>query len=299
MRILGIDIGGTSIKLCVTNEAGDVELFEEYPSEAKKGGPFLVEKLIDLIWDIKQIDAIGISTAGQVNVEDGSILYANENIPDYTGIQLKSILEETFNLPVYVENDVYAAAMGELYFGNGRNISNFICLTYGTGIGGAIVIDSEVYRGSKGIAAEFGHIITHPFGHPCNCGRQGCYEMYASTTALVKETQKIHPEIDNGRKIFAALEADNEAIETAMDKWLTEVAIGLTTLTHSFNPQAIIVGGGIMEQPYMIQRLQELMDRFLMDSYQDVMIKPAALGNKAGAYGAIAMHLPNVVGGAW
>src|SRR5690625_563726 len=160
MKLLGVVNGGTSIKLCVTDEQGNIEQFQEHPSGAIRGGRFVIDKVIHLIEGFYDIQAIGVSTAGQVNREDGSIFYANENIPDYTGMKVKRILEDTFKIPVCIENDVHSAALGECYFGNGKTFPDFLCLTYGTGIGGALVIDSQIYGGATGIAAEFGHIIT-------------------------------------------------------------------------------------------------------------------------------------------
>ena len=139
---------------------------------------------------------------------------------------MKDIFEEEFGVPVEVENDVNAAALGENYFGAGKKFSDFLCLTYGTGIGGAIVLNSEVYKGNNGIAAEFGHLILHPAGKKCNCGSLGCYEMYGSTTALVKNVLEIDSEYVSGRKIFEGLKQGDLKVEKVLNDWVLEVAYG-------------------------------------------------------------------------
>jgi len=157
MKILVFDIGGTSIKhgYCVDNTLVEVH---ETPTDAKKGGRHVIDTVISLIKEQDGYDAIGISTAGQVNAEKGSIIYANSNIPNYTGMQIREELENLFHVPVAVENDVNSAALGEAIYGAGQAFDNFLCLTYGTGVGGAIIQDKSVYHGSSFSAAEFGAI---------------------------------------------------------------------------------------------------------------------------------------------
>ena len=160
MKVLVFDVGGTSIKhgICIDNVLTEVQ---ETPTNAKKGGRHIMDTLVSLIRQQEGYDAIGISTAGQVNADKGYIIYANENIPNYTGIQIREELEREFQVPVAVENDVNAAAMGEAIFGAGQDHPDFLCLTYGTGAGGAIVQNREVFHGSSFSAAEFGAMVTH------------------------------------------------------------------------------------------------------------------------------------------
>lgn len=284
MKILVFDIGGTSIKygVCVDNRLTEVH---ETPTEAKKGGRHIVNTLISLIEQQSGYDAIGISTAGQVNAREGYIIYANENIPNYTGTQLRRELEERFHVPVTVENDVNAAAMGEAVYGAGRDYPDFLCLTYGTGVGGAIVRDRQIYHGSSFSAAEFGAIVTHAEERLSGSSFfDGCYERYASTTGLVRMAMAYDPQLDNGRKIFARLE--DPRVREILDRWVDEIMLGLSSLTHIFNPACIVLGGGIMVQPLILELIREKVSRFIMPSFARVDIRPAELGNTAGLLGA-------------
>lgn len=284
MKVLVFDIGGTSIKhgLCVDNVLTEVQ---ETPTNAKLGGRHVLDTVIALASRKEGYDAIGISTAGQVNAEEGSIIYANENIPGYTGMQIRKELEEKFRVPVAVENDVNAAALGEAIFGSGKDHSDFLCLTYGTGVGGAIIQNKQVYHGASFSAAEFGAIVTH--AEEKISGRDyfdGCYERYASTTALVRMAMAYDPELDNGRKIFARLE--DPKVQEILDRWVDEIMLGLSSLTHIFNPSCIILGGGIMVQPLIMEKIRQKVGKYIMPSFARVVIQPAALGNSAGLLGA-------------
>lgn len=291
MKIVGVDIGGTSIKLGVVDEKGNFEHSLEYDTESAKGGKYVLETLITQIEKFEGIDAIGISTAGQVDRERGMLVEESANIPGTAGLQIKATLQEHFNIPVEVENDVNAAALGEKFFGVGQDIKDFLFITYGTGVGGAIVIDSEIYYGKNGFAAEFGHMTTHPGGINCNCGLVGCYERYSSTTALVANAQLIDPKYKNGKIIFEAYHAGNQAIVTLIDEWINEIAIGLSSLIHIFNPSTIIMGGGVMEQEVIINQISEQVSGYILPAFNDVEIISATLGNKAGILGAVSLHL--------
>ena len=285
MNILVFDIGGTSIKYGLCRE--DKLLWhKECPTNAKLGGRFVLDKVIELAEGVEEaFSAIGISTAGQVDHKEGSIIYANENIPGYTGMEIRKELEGIFRMPVAVENDVNSAAIGEGAFGAGREEGDFLCLTYGTGIGGAIVIDREIYHGSSSSAAEFGAIVTHaeeklrgndPF--------DGCYERYASTTALVKMASAYDSELTDGKKIFARKNED--AVKRILELWVDEVLLGLSILIHIFNPSCIVLGGGIMAEPMVTELISKNISRFIMPSYSHVKILKAQLGNTAGLMGA-------------
>ena len=154
MRIAALDIGGTSIKSGIWT-GGLTEEVREEPTQAKQGGEAVMEKAKKILHGYGSFDAIGISTAGQVNSVEGFIRYANENIPGYTGTKVCEIMEQEFKVPVAVENDVNAAAVGEGRFGAAKGMDDFLCITYGTGVGGAIVLGKELYF-CRGIWRTFG-----------------------------------------------------------------------------------------------------------------------------------------------
>ncbi|MDF2614889.1 MAG: family transcriptional regulator [Clostridia bacterium] len=286
MKVLAVDIGGTALKIAETTHEGIIISSYEEPTEAKKGGTYIIDKVCRLIKGYKGYDCIGISTAGQVDSRAGTIIFANANIPDYTGMKVKAIISECFGVPVAVENDVNAAALGEAFYGAGKNEKDFLCLTYGTGIGGAIVIDRRIYKGHGGLAGEFGHILLHPEGKNCGCGQKGCYEQYASVTALVSEAKRIDSEYNNGRIIFEQLHKGNMDIKKVVDAWIDEVMIGLASLTHIFNPKCFILGGGVLEEEYIVKQINRKFSCYIMPSYRGVIIEKAKLGNKAGVLGA-------------
>lgn len=284
MKILVFDIGGTAIKYGICRD-GHLEETKECPTEAFKGGPHIMNTVCRLAQESLPFDAIGISTAGQVNPEEGFIIYANSNIPDYTGTQFQTILQERFHVPVAVENDVNCAALGEAIFGAGKEKNSFLCLTYGTGVGGAIIENRQVYHGSSFSAGEFGAITTHaeekltgtnPF--------DGCYERYASATALVRMVSAVDSSLTNGREIFANLERSE--IKAVVNRWIDEIALGIASLIHIFNPSCIVLGGGIMAQPYILEQIHLRIPKMVMSSFTHVELYSAQLGNSAGLLGA-------------
>lgn len=283
MRIAVVDIGGTNIKTGLW-EDGILTGEKEFPTEADKGAEHMLINIANNLHSYQSFSYIGISTAGLVDSKEGKIIFA-EHIPGYTGMDVKNILEQEFRVPVFVGNDVNCAAVGEAYYGAGKGHDNFLCLTYGTGIGGAIYSEGKVQEGSTYCAGEFGMIISHPEDRNAKEDPfSGCYEKYAATSILVKRVQEAIPTITNGREIFENLK--EKKVQEIMEEWLHEVALGLTSLIHIFNPELIILGGGIMEQPYVIQRLQEMTRQEVIPMFPDTKIVAAKLGNKAGVLGA-------------
>ena len=283
MRIAALDIGGTSIKSGVW-DGTMVYQWKETPTNASEGGVRLMERAKEILREYAPFDAVGISTAGQVDTEKGAIYYANENIPEYTGMEVRRIMEECFGVPVWVENDVNAAAVGEAHFGAGREVSDFLCLTYGTGVGGTIVIDGKVYGGCSFSAGSFGGILTHPEDAVSGEDFSGCYEKYASVTALIRNARRLDESLTDGRAVFAAF--DRPQVRQLVDQWINEVVYGLVTLVHVFNPQRIVLGGGIMDQPYISMEVRQRLLSLVSPGFRKTEVIRAQLGNQAGFLGA-------------
>lgn len=326
MKILVFDIGGTAIKYGIC-EGGRLLTTSEVPTHAENGGRHVMNTVMELAKEALNaipptslqapFDAIGISTAGQVDSENGSIIYANSNIPGYTGMKIRKELEAEFHVPIMVENDVNCAAIGEAIYGAGKNSDSFLCLTYGTGVGGAIVQNKRIYHGSSFSAGEFGGIVTHGdvrFSASKNtintlrdstgaAGKSietpvgnskadavtetdyfsGCYEHYASVTALVKKATEYDAALTNGRVIFEHL--DDPQVLNILNCWIDEIILGLVTLIHIFNPPCIVLGGGIMTQPLILNTLKDKLFSQIMPNFSHVKLLTAELGNHAGLCG--------------
>lgn len=284
--VAALDIGGTSIKSGLWDGTRLLRMAEQ-DTNAKNGGAYVMERAIEILKSYQPFDAIGISTAGQVDSVRGCIRYANENIPGYTGMEVRRILEEEFHVPVAVENDVNAAAAGEAAFGAGKEEKDFLCITYGTGVGGAIVINGSVYTGSAFSAGEFGGILVHPEARAAGSPFSGCYEKYASATALVEAAKRLDPSLDNGRKIFSRFQ--EKQVREVIDAWINEIVYGLITVIHIFNPSCIVLGGGVMAQPYVTEQVEKRTREEIMDSVSNVKICQAQLGNQAGMLGSASL----------
>lgn len=286
MKIVTVDIGGTALKSGVWDGSRLTDL-KECPTNAKQGAAKIMELVTSVIASYGTMDAIGVSTAGQVDTTQGAIYYANDNIPGYTGTPIRQLLQERFLVPVAVENDVNAAALGEMAQGAAKGLSDFLCLTYGTGVGGAIVINGELYTGSTFSGGSFGGILVHPEKMQEEVEFSGCYEKYASATGLVISAKQVDETLINGRLIFEAF--DRPEVRKVIDDWIDEIVLGLITLVHIFNPADIILGGGILAQEYVLKEAQQRLKQRISPGFRNVELRVAKLGNQAGLMGAASL----------
>lgn len=199
---LGIDIGGTSIEFGIVNEKGDVVINKDYPTKQFSTPESLVDEIFDAIKDLQEFDSIvGIGIgAPNGNYFTGHIEYA-PNLSWKGIVPLKQLFEAKFNLPTLLTNDANAAAMGEMVFGNAKDLKDFVTITLGTGVGSGVVVNGQLVYGHDGFAGEYGHIRVIPNGRKCGCQRLGCLETYCSSTGVVRSIQ----ELDSENKPFSAL----------------------------------------------------------------------------------------------
>lgn len=285
MRILAFDIGGTNIKYATLDEKFKITDKHTIATEAQKGGQELVQKIISIIESYSDIDRVAISTAGQVDSDNGIVVYSTDNIPYYTGMMVKKLIENKTGIPTYVENDVNAFAVGEAKFGAAKGKTDFLALTYGTGIGGALYLDNKLYKGMDCSAGEFGHMVTHAGGKQCTCGGEGCYECYASTRALLESVNKRNSTNLNAFEIFEKENFEKPEIRSVIDQWIDEMIIGLINIIYIFNPPLIVLGGGIMNENYVIDLIDRKIYNLLMENFRDVNIVRSKLGSDAALLG--------------
>ena len=204
--------------------------------------------------------------------------------PEYA---VGEVLRQATGKPVFVLNDANAATFGEGCFGAARGCRNFLCLTYGTGVGGGVVLNGSLLTGRRGIAGEMGYMVTHVGGLSGKYNQAGAYQQYASTTALVREGKLVVPELENARQLFDLM-PQMPALQPVVDRWVDEIVEGLRSLTYIFDPECFVLGGGVMEREDVLEQVR---NRFYSQNspFMDgVQLVRAQLGNRAGMYGAAA-----------
>jgi len=297
--ILAIDIGGTSVKMGLVNESGVIHAKHE-ASVSFDGyrTPILTTVLKEarafLDREGASVSGVGVSATGQVDDTLGMVIGTNGKIPGYEGAPIKEAFEREFGLETHVLNDANAAALGECFTGRAKGTENMLMVTLGTGVGGGIVLGGKIFGGTRGIAGELGHFTLYADGIPCPCGKRGCYESYAATTALVRLAKEATGEDDlNGRIIFARAQNGDETMLRVLNRWIDDIAAGISGLVHIFNPQMVLIGGGVSSQEALL--MQPLRKRVLgsvMPRFREVLsIERASLGNDAGLIGAAKFYM--------
>lgn len=280
-----IDIGGTSIKYGMVREDGSFLTTGEMPTEAMQyGGPGIMEKAKKIVETYQaeyQPEGICVSTAGMVDCENGKITYASPLIPDYTGTEIKKTLEELYGIPCEVENDVNCAGLAEHFAGAARGSRISVCLTIGTGIGGAILIDGKVFHGFSGSGCEVGYM--HLPG--------GEFQDLGASSILVKKVasyKNTDPEEINGKYVFEQAKQGDEDCIRAIREMCEVLGMGIANICYVVNPEVVVLGGGIMAQKeYLKDLLRDSLDKYLLPSVaQHTRLEFAQNQNQAGMLGA-------------
>lgn len=300
--LLGIDIGGTAVKIGLVNETGEILLsetrsvsFDGYKTPIMTTVTTLAGEL--LAKSPEKPVGIGVSATGQIDVHTGTVIGVGAHFGNWLGSEVGKILEDAFHLPVTVINDANAAALGEQCYGRAKGKDNALVVTIGTGVGGGIIENGRLIQGRRGIGGEIGHYIIDFDGEPCPCGNRGCFERYGSTGALVRRftgdpallaALGVPAEDVNGKVIFDHL--DHPEVQAAVDRWIDAISFGIVGLIHIFNPEIVLIGGGISrEEERFIRPLRErILSRAMGRFAEDLTVEAAALGNNAGLLGACA-----------
>ena len=299
MNYIGVDIGGTTVKIALLNIEGEILVSDKYSVNFDNyETPILstVLKSIDTFIDkynIKSFEGIGVSATGQVDVNTGTVVGTGGNIKNYEGAQIKKEIEAKYNVKTTVINDANAAVLGELFLGKGRGYKNIVMITVGTGIGGGIVVNGEILNGYLGIGGELGHFSINNKGIKCSCGNNGCYERYASMTALIKRVEdELSIKGINGKGIFDKVHYDKD-LRDIVDSWINDISDGLVSLVHIFNPQIILIGGAVSEQKELfIDKVKEKVKAKVMINFaKNLEVEGAKLKNDAGVVGALYNYL--------
>jgi glucokinase len=320
--VLAIDIGGTKIMLALFATAGKMPVKETFPTLVTEGVNAVIDRLCAAIDSLlkkqnmkpAQLGGIGIACAGGIDSGEGIVVTPSPNMPGWEDIPLAEIVGRKFNNKTYLINDASAAALGEHRCGAGRGVDNLVLLTVGTGIGGGIITEGVLYLGAVGAAGELGHMTIDDRGPECGCGNRGCLEMLASGAAIAREAVKaikageesVLKEMANGNPESitaemvetAARRADRLAREI-IEQAAYSLGVGMVNIVNIFNPEMIIIGGGMAAMGDMLigPGRKMVKERAFSISSRAVSIVQAELGNEAGVYGAAAFTQDKISGG--
>lgn len=312
MYTIGIDLGGTNIVAGVLNENQDIISKASIKTNLPRGSNEIISDLGKAVFEAleksgvskEQIKYVGVGTPGAVDTNAGIVEYScNLN---FHNLPMAAELEKILNIPVYIENDANCAALGEQVKGAGKGASSFVAVTLGTGIGCGIVIDGKLVSGVNGTAGEVGHMSINPNGVKCTCQRLGCFEAYASATALISQTKAalngdiekrsiiwdlIGEDLDkiSGKTAFDAKDKGDKLAEKIIDNYIGYLACGITNIVNIFQPEILCIGGGLCNQgDSLIEPLKEIVykERYSIYSSKQTKIVRATLGNDAGVIGA-------------
>jgi glucokinase len=312
MSLVGIDIGGTKTIVGIADETGNLINKKRLTTIVDLGPEQIIDSIKAGVWgllreyhiDGDDITGIGIGCGGPVDEDRGCVLTV-PNMPGWENMALSDIFSQEFNAPVWLENDATAAATGELHFGAGMNVHSFVYFTVSTGIGGGIVIDRKIYRGSSGNAGEFGHQIILPDGPPCTCGGNGCLEALASGTSIARRARNechdwpstvLLPWVSGNiseitaEHVSLGVEAGDEFCIRIWQDAMTYLGIGVANVVNILNPELVVLGGGVTKAgDLLFDPVRRIVAEKALNGLAGIVnVAPAALGEDVGVVGAVA-----------
>lgn len=309
---LAFDLGGTELRAALVGDGGKLLAFASVPTRARDGPDaviaqitMLAEKTCSEVPDARPL-GIGIGAPGPLDPVAG-ILTAPPTLSGWREVPLASLLQDRLNLPVRLENDANAAALGEWRFGAGRGAASLVFVTVSTGIGGGVISDGRIVHGRRGLAGEIGHMTITSESERCLCGAVGCFEAVASGTALGRRATALtkpgdgsalrtlsHDGEVTGRHVVEAARGGDEAALALIDREARWLGIGFTNLLHLYSPDMIVMGGGISHGYDLLHNpIEATIQERAMPAYRDVPVVPAQLGRHAGLIGAASLILLN------
>lgn len=308
MFYIGIDLGGTNIKVSVVNDRMEIMGSVSAPTDAKKGGDDVVDRMIKTVHEavdtvgltLGEINSVGVGCPGYIDDVNGIVRFAGNLY--WRDFPLVSKLASGLKgLPVYIGNDANVAALGEYLAGSAKNASSAVIITLGTGVGTGIIIDGKIISGYDSGASEMGHMVIHKGGRPCTCGREGCWEAYSSATGLISmsrdamELGKDSAMWDlyrkegkvSGRTAFRAADAGDQTAQGVIDEYISYLACGIANLINILQPEIISLGGGISKEgENLLVPLREEVKKEVFAGHMVTEIRQCTLGNDAGLIGA-------------
>jgi len=309
--VIGVDLGGTNLRTALISPAGEIAHKQKEPTEAGQGHRGVIAKLIASIRQQQEhaqrsgrmVVAVGVGAPGVIHAHRG-VVVKSPNFPDWDNLPLKQELEAASGIPVFIENDANAAALGEQWRGAAQGINSMIFLTLGTGVGGGIVLDGRIWQGADGMAGEVGHMTIIPDGRKCGCGNRGCLEMYASSRGIVMSYQEGlakragSPSVDavTSAEIYEAARRGDALALCVMEAMGRSLGIGIANLINIFNPEMVVIGGGVKDAwtLFIEATRDEVRKRAFAYPAERTRIVPSVLGDDAGMIGAAAVALQNV-----
>lgn len=294
---LGVDLGGTNIAVGVVDEDNKIvsraSMPTALPRPADAIAASIAEACIKAIGEAgierEDIVSVGVGTPGAVN---SSGIVENDANLGFVNTPLRDMIYDLLKIETFIGNDANCAALGEQVAGAGRGTKNFIMVTLGTGVGGGIVLDGKLLTGVNGAAGEIGHMVIDHEGIPCQCGRIGCFEQYASASALIRFAKERNLDVNGARDVFNLAKADNIVAAEVLDSYFDYLSTGIANLINIFQPEVIAIGGGIAGQgEELLKPLVKKVEskRYTKYSKKQTVITVAKLGNDAGIIGAASL----------